>query len=80
MVVFPSSNWITDKIYYNSAKGTFRQLKLNVDIPDDYIEKNNEYAEKILTISNDIIVYDLIKRVGENEDNEKYDENATQEN
>ena len=77
IVVFPSSNWITDSIYYNSAKGTFRQLKLNVDIPDDYISKNNEYAEQILTISNDIIVYDLIKRVGENPENKKYDETTT---
>jgi len=79
VVVFPSSNWITDKIYYNSAKGSSRQLKLNVDIPDDYISKNNEYAEQILTISNDIIVYDLIKRVGENSENVKYNENIQQE-
>lgn len=75
VVVFPTSNWISDKIYYNSAKGAFRQLDLDVDIQDDYIEKNNEKAEEMLTISNDIIVYDLIKRVGENIDNIKYEEN-----
>lgn len=76
IVVFPTSNWITDKIYYNSAKGTFRQLSLDEEIPEDYVEKNNEYANQIIGISNDIIVYDLIKRVGENKDNINYEENS----
>ena len=33
-------------------------------IDDDYIEENRKYAEKILQISDDIIVYDLIKKDG----------------
>ena len=87
VVVFPTSNWMTNKIYYNSAKGSFRQLNLDKklapdddeepivpdntsdiigkdDIPEDYIEYYNNYAAQIIGMSNNIIVYDLIKRVG----------------
>ncbi len=60
IVVFPSGNWITDKIYYNSAKENFRQLDLDYSIPADYIEKCNKYAENLINISNGIITYDLI--------------------
>ena len=61
IVVFPSGNWITDKIYYNSSKGEFRQLDLDTSIDLDYIEKNNKYAEELINVSNGIITYDLIK-------------------
>lgn len=61
VVVFPSGNWITDKLYYNSSKGTFRQLDLDTSIDIDYINHYNEYADTLISISNGIIVYDLIK-------------------
>ncbi len=76
VVVFPSGNWLTDKMYYNSAKGTFKQLDLKSEIPNDYRDKYNDYAEQILEISNSIITYDLIKKVGENPDNELLEENS----
>ncbi|NLL44246.1 MAG: sulfatase-like hydrolase/transferase [Mollicutes bacterium] len=64
IVVFPSGNWLTDKMYYNFQK---EEGKLLVDEPVsiDYITKNNEYSEKILSISNAIIVYDLIRKTNE---------------
>jgi hypothetical protein len=34
-------------------------------IDADYIEEKRKYAEKILQISNDIIVYDLIDKEGD---------------
>ena len=94
VVVFPTSNWITNKIYYSSAKGAFRQLNLDrtiptesdegqvetdnannvigaYDIPEDYIEYYNNYAAEIIGMSNNIIVYDLIKRVGNELENEE---------
>lgn len=80
VVVFPTSNWITNKLYYNSAKGASRQLTIDTDIPDDYIEYYNNYANKIISISNDIITYDLIKRIGENKDNITYEENSINNN
>ena len=61
VVVFPSGNWITNKMYYNAGKGTFRQLDLEENIELDYIEKNNEYANTLIDISNGIITYDFIK-------------------
>ena len=61
IVVFPSGNWITNKMYYNSGKGTFRQLDLDASIDVDYIEKNNAYANNLIDISNGIITYDFIK-------------------
>ena len=61
IVVFPSGNWITSKIYYNSSKGEFRQLDLDTSIDLDYIEKNNKYAEELINVSNGIITYDIIK-------------------
>lgn len=61
IVVFPSGNWITNKLYYNSSKGEFRQLDLDSNIDMNYIKGNNSYAENLINISNGIITYDLIK-------------------
>ncbi len=61
VVVFPSGNWLTNKLYYNSSKGTFRQLDLETSIDMNYIEYYNNYAENLISISNGIITYDLIK-------------------
>ena len=61
IVVFPSGNWITNKMYYNAGKNTFRQLDLEETIDLDYIEKNNKYANTLIDISNGIITYDFIK-------------------
>lgn len=61
IVVFPSGNWLTNKLYYNNSKGEYRQLDLNQSITMEEIENNNKYSENIIKISNDIITYDLIK-------------------
>lgn len=61
VVVFPSGNWITNKIYYNTSKNDFYPLVMDEPIGQDYIDKYNQYAEEIIKVSNGIIVYDLIK-------------------
>lgn len=61
VVVFPSGNWITNKLYYNSAKDNFRQLSLDTSIDGNYISKYNKYADELINVSNGIITYDLIK-------------------
>ena len=74
IVIFPSGNFITNKIYYNNTSGNSRILPqkdkngniINVDIGEDYINKMKAYAEERLTISNDIIVHDLIYKEGNN--------------
>lgn len=60
IVVFPTGNWVTDKVYYNSQKGEYLVLKGSV-ISKEYISKNTEYANNLLSVSNAIIIYDLIK-------------------
>lgn len=74
VVVFPSGNWLTNKLYYNSAKNAYRQTNLEDEITIDYINKYIEYADTINTISNSIITYDLIRKVGLNQGNELLEE------
>ena len=61
VVVFPDGNWMTNKLYYNSSKGTFRQLDLETSIDMEYVDKYNKYTENLISVSNGIITYDLIK-------------------
>lgn len=61
VVVFPSGNWITNKIYYNTSKNDFYPLMMDTPIGQEYIDNYNKYAEDIIKVSNGIIVYDLIK-------------------
>ena len=58
IVVLPNGNWITDKMYYNAQKEEYLLLKDSV-VNEEEIEKNKNYAELLLDISDSIIVYDL---------------------
>lgn len=69
VVVFPTGNWITNKVFYNHQKNAFMTLKDTV-IDDEYIEKYNNYSDNLLNVSNAIIVYDLIKKESETQINE----------
>lgn len=60
-VVFPDGNWLTNKMYYNSQKEEGKPLT-DEPVSVDYIKEKNEYAQKILSVSDSIIVYDLIKK------------------
>lgn len=60
IVVFPNGNWVTNKVYYNSQKGEYLSL-INEAISEEEIKNNNAYATQLLDISNDIIVFDLLK-------------------
>ena len=64
-IVFPTGNWMTNKLYYNSSKKEYRQLDYNASISMEYINKYSDYAEEIINLSNGIIDYDLIKKVKE---------------
>ena len=64
-VIFPNSNWVTDKMYYDSQNGEAFTLDANDVIDADYIKKYTEMAEKEIAVSNDIIVHDLIKKTEE---------------
>ena len=61
IVSFPNGNWLTNDIYYNSQKDEYKVINPNAIIDKDTISKNNEITSKKLQVSNDIILYDLIK-------------------
>ena len=61
IVVFPNGNWVTNKVYYNSQKGEYLSL-VNEAINEEEIKNNNAYATALLDVSNDIIVFDLLKQ------------------
>jgi phosphoglycerol transferase MdoB-like AlkP superfamily enzyme len=60
IIVFPTSNWLTKDMYYNSQKAEGYAISTGI-IGDDYIAKNSKYAEELLKVSNDILIYDLIR-------------------
>ena len=64
-VVFPNGNWITDKMYYDSQSDEGILLEDGEAIGADYINKFSQRAEREVTVSNNIIVHDLIKKITE---------------
>ena len=58
IVVFPNGNFRTDKIYYNSQLGEYKMYE-NVDL--EYIKQREEYAKKIVEVSNYLVKYNLIE-------------------
>lgn len=58
IVVFPNGNWITDSVYRNNQMNTTKIWK-NVD--EKYMNEKEEYARKVVEISNKIVKYDLFQ-------------------
>ncbi|MDD3392979.1 MAG: LTA synthase family protein [Bacilli bacterium] len=67
VVVFPDGNWLTNKMYYNSQKQEGKLLNNDETVSIEYIEKYSQYAEKIVSVSNSIIIYDLIAKSEEDD-------------
>ena len=65
VVVFPNGNWVTNKLYYNSQKEAYLSLT-DGEITEEEISKNSEYTNRLLDVSNNIIVFNLF-----NTDNEE---------
>jgi phosphoglycerol transferase MdoB-like AlkP superfamily enzyme len=61
VVIFPDGNWLTNKMYYNSQKDEGMPLN-NEPVSVEYIAKYSKEAEEKISISDKIIVYDLIKK------------------
>lgn len=60
IIPFPNGNFLTKKAYYNASKEEYKPLS-NEPIEEEYISDCKQYTENIIEISNDIVVYDLIK-------------------
>ena len=61
IVVFPNGNWVNNKLYYNSQKAEYMPL-VEEAISEEEINTNTEYTNKLLDVSNDIIVFDLLNK------------------
>ena len=60
IVIFPNGNWLTSELYYNNQSEEAYIINNSV-ISQDTISKNTDYTDKILSVSNDILVFDLIR-------------------
>ena len=66
IVVFPNGNWVTNKLYYNSQKEAYLSLT-DGEITEEEISNNSEYTNKLLDVSNNIIVFNLFNENNEEE-------------
>lgn len=69
IVIFPTGNWLTNKVYYNAQKVETYMIGDSI-LPENYIQDNNKYAEEVLSVSNSIIVYNLLDTVDKEEKDE----------
>ena len=60
IIVFKDGSYITDKIYYSAKNSEAYAISPGI-ISEDYIKKNSEYADKIISVSYNLITYDLIR-------------------
>lgn len=67
VVFFPDGNWLTNKMYYNQSKEEGKLLNPDDTVSVDYIQKYTKQADQAVSISDAIIVYDLIKKENEKE-------------
>lgn len=68
-VIFPNGNYVTNKIYYNSQADEAYDIEKKEVIakelePKEYITKRTKETDQKLNVSNDILVYNLLKKVG----------------
>ena len=67
-VPFPNGSWVTNKMYYDNQTGKAIMLDTDATIDENYIKEHSDKADKIISVSNDIIVHDLVKKTKEQED------------
>ena len=68
VVVFPDGNWVTNKMYYSQSKGEGKLLDSNETVSVDYINYYNKIADEVISVSDSIIVYDLIRKTNESKE------------
>ena len=63
IVTFPNGNWITNNVYYNAQKEEFSLLNETTTLSQEEILENTSKADKYLSVSQAIIIYDLLKDI-----------------
>lgn len=61
-VVFTDGSYLTSKIYYNGQNSEIYSINGGI-VDENYIKVNSEYTDNLISVSNNIITYDLIKEI-----------------
>ncbi len=61
IVIFPNGNFMTEKVYYNSLKGDYITLT-DEPLEEGYIDRLKAYVEIRLSVSQNLITHDLIRK------------------
>ena len=67
IIAFPNGNFLTNRVYYYNSKEEYKALNLEDTLSEDYINSCKDYSDKLISVSNDIIIHDLIKKTNEKE-------------
>ena len=62
LVIFPTGNWLTNKVYKKEKKNETYMIEQTI-LPEDYVSSRVEYSEKLLSTSNNIVVYNLLESI-----------------
>ncbi|MDD3305351.1 MAG: sulfatase-like hydrolase/transferase, partial [Bacilli bacterium] len=68
VVIFPNGNWLTQDVYYNNQKQEFKLLNEAAIISQEYIDNYTNMAEEKINVSNNIILYDYIRKSKETQE------------
>lgn len=60
-VAFPNGNFVTNMMYYSNSTGEYKILNENAIIDENYITEHKNQVEKMLDVSNAIVVYNLFE-------------------
>lgn len=64
LVPFPNGNFVTNYVYYNDNKEEYKLLK-DKPLSDNYIEENRAKTKKLISVSNDIIMYNYFGNIND---------------
>lgn len=74
-VVFPNGNFLTNEMYYNNSTEEYKIIKTGAVIPEDYITKHLQLVDDKLSVSNSIVVYNLLSQENLNKINSEEESN-----
>lgn len=61
LIAFPNGNFLNSKLYYRASTETYVPLITDQELSENYLNECKNKVDELITISNNIIVYDLIK-------------------
>ena len=62
VIAFPNGNFLSNVMYYNNSTGEYYVINNNTAIDNNYVNDTKDNVEKMLDVSNSIIVYDLLNK------------------